>query len=723
MSCLPDMAASRLIRNRDVAPRTGGLLAHVHPGLQQEFANLAGEIWQELLLRFATPLSSRESVRRRTVTVLGAVRYVVSCRSGLLTLEQPVKDPNGRRSWRRARFIFAADLPFMASPGLFGELLGEWAPQLAVLARSPADIAPLRQGLAGCLRQAALTAVDWKRLRHAVRTALALDPEVLDLARRSRVNAHDREVTDTHYNRVVTHLAAYRQVRADNPNLLWLLALAQAENIDLPRRGERLARMRAKILSEFSLPPAAWRYLANGRRLDFRVVLDWLGPHALPAGRWLELREWLRVLVALERQNPLPLPVQRLFLHDAYRVAADRQSVLFRGATLPIATLRAIIGEAETQLARGTLRTFAEDELPDVLAWLGDTKPPLDERQQKAGWPYLLRHARDWKHDRALRENADSQSWISMVGEHSTEGLTVRPITDIWQLHREAQGMRNCTNVYRADCLAGTVRLFAVLNASGKQVGTVGLTRQGRQWKLLDVRGFANAAPLPFLRELADTLAARYTTLWLALHPLLAQDLGVPAKVPVRDPEPFAFPAADVSGNGIDDGDDGDSDGECWNDEDDGMPRHDCPICGCENLNCEHLVAALDYFNGGVYAGAMYQRQQEFLDRIWSLVTRAAAAGQQHSGLGKPVDDAIEALRDAGADRESAESMREGSEWYLINHLYETLETLPGIETGYWEFDGCAPGTSTCGRDYWATDVEAALERLAAELGLPEGAT
>jgi hypothetical protein len=113
-------------------------------------------------------------------------------------------------------------------------------------------------------------------------------------------------------------------------------------------------------------------------------------------------------------------------------VDSGRQSLLFRGAALPIATLRAIIGEAEAQLARGTLRTFAEDELPDVLAWLGDAKPPLDERQQKAGWPYLLRHARDWKHDRALRENADSQSWISMIGEHSTEGLTVRPITDIW---------------------------------------------------------------------------------------------------------------------------------------------------------------------------------------------------------------------------------------------------------------------------------------------------
>lgn len=721
MSCLPDMAASRLIRNRDVAPRTGGLLSHVHPGLQQEFATLAGEIWQELLRRFAKPLSSRESVRRRSVTVLGAMRYVINRRSGLLTLEQAVPDSNGRRRWRRARFVFAADLPLMPSPGLFEELLGEWSPQLAALARSPADIAPLRRGLAGRLRRATLSAVDWKRLRHAVRAALALDPEVLDLARHSRVNAHYRAVTDTHYNRVVTHLADYRQVRADNPNLLWLLALAQAENIDLPRGGERLARLRAKILSDFSLPPSAWRHLANGRRRDFRLVLDWLGPHAQPNGRWYELREWLRVLVALERQRPVPFPVQRLFLHDAYRVDSGRHSLLFRGAAMPIATLRAVLGEAEAQLARGTLRTFAEDDLPDVLAWLGDAEPPLDEGQQKAGWPYLLRHARDWKHDRALRENADRQSWVSMIREHSADGLTVRPITDVWQLHREALGMRNCTNVYLADCMAGTVRLFAVLNVSGKQVGTVGLTRQGRQWKVLDVRGFANAAPQPAVRSLADTLAARYTTLWLALHPLLAQDPAVPATVPVRDPETFASSIADDSGNGIDDGDDGDSDGDWCGEEDDGIPRHECPICGCESLQCEHLVAAVDYFNDGVYAGAMYQRQQEFLDRIWSLVTRAAAAGQQHSGLGKPVDDAIAGLRDAGADRESAERAREDNEWALINHLYETLETLPGIETDYWEFDGGAPGTSTCGRNFWATDVEAALERLAAELGLPEG--
>jgi hypothetical protein len=540
MSRQPDIIVSTLIRSHDVRPRTGGLLAHVHPGLQQEFATLAKDIWSDLKLRLAAPLKLRESARRRSVTVLGFARYVVSRKDGRLTLEQIGSSESGRRVWRRAHYAFAADLPFKPSIGLFEELLGEWAPQLDTLARSAADISPLTAGLVRTIRRAILRSVEWKRLRHAVREALALDPEILDLARRSRVNAHAREVTDGHYNHVVKHLAAYRQIHVDNPNLLWLYALVQVEHVSLPPRGEALAALRARILSDFALPPAAWRYLANGRRRDFRVVLDWLGPHALPTGRWLELRDWLRVLVALERRNPVPLPVQRLFLHDTYQVASDRQSVLFRSATLPIATLRAVIAEAEAQLASGTLRVFAEDELPDVLAWLTDSRSALDERQQKAGWDYLLRRARDWKHDLALRDSADSQSWTSLDIEHIADGLTVRPITDVWQLHREALGMRNCTNSFLADCIAGTVRLFALLAASGRQVCTIGLTREGRHWKVLDARGFANAAPSPAMRNLADTLASRYTTLWLTLHPLLAQEPAIPATIPVRKPEPSA---------------------------------------------------------------------------------------------------------------------------------------------------------------------------------------
>ena len=206
MSRHPDINAATLIRNHDVRPRIGGLLVHVHPGLQQEFAALAKDIWRDLQARFAAPLTLKASARRRSVTVLGLIRYVVSGKDGRLTLEQAALSESGRRVWRRARFTFAADLPFKPTTGLFEELLGEWAPQLGTLARSPSDISPLTAGLVSSMRRASLRTVEWKRLRYAVREALALDPEILELARRSRVNTHAREVTDAHYNHVANHL-------------------------------------------------------------------------------------------------------------------------------------------------------------------------------------------------------------------------------------------------------------------------------------------------------------------------------------------------------------------------------------------------------------------------------------------------------------------------------------------------------------------------------------
>lgn len=653
---------------------------------------------------------------RRTVTVLGFVRYIVRYPHGRLTLEQVATVPSGRRVWRREHFIFAADLPFQPSLALFQELLGEWSPAITDLANSTADIVPLLNGLAIRLRQATLKAICWKRLRYAIRKALALDPEILDLAQRSRINSHIREVTDRHYNHVVEQLAHYRQIQADNPKLLWLYALACDEQVSLPSQGEVVASLRTKILADFALPPAAWRYLANGRRRDFRVVLDWLGPNALPKGRWLELREWLRVRVALKRRDPIRQPVQRLFLHDAYRMAADGKLITFRGATLPVSALRSLIAEAEAQLAQGTLRVFVENDLPDVLAWLAERPTQLDGRQQKTGWKHLLRRAREWKYATEQRDRAHHQHWVSLIEAQQMDGLTVQPVTDAWQLHREALGMRNCTNTYLADCLAGTLRLFATVNASGRQTGTIGLTRQGRHWRVLDVRGFANSPPTEGLRVLAGTLASRYTTLWLALHPLpTATPTPAPGPaIPARPPQPIV---EDDRTDGTDDEADCCGEENAWDEA--GERNHNtCLICGDTEFGCGHLIAALDYFNGGLFAGEMTRCQHQLLDGLWSLIEDAASAGRQYSGLGKEVDAAIVSVRRTQSAGESIGNLRCDTEWVLINVIYETLESLSEVETDYWEFDGGAPGMSTCGRNYWSIDPEAVLEELTETLGI-----
>ena len=411
MSRQPHMAIATLIRNHDARPRTGGLLAHVHPGLREEFSALVDGIWKDLTSRFAAPLKIRESASRRTVTVLGFARYVVRRRDGRLTLEQKALNGSGRRIWRRAHYAFAADLPFKPSIGLFEELLSEWAPQLAALARSAADLPPLTAGLVRSVRRASLRsrssgsacampcARRWRSTRRS--STLPAVRGSMPMPAKSRT-----AITTMSSNTLRLIARSTRTTRTSSGCMRW-----PRPSMSACRPGGRRSPPEGKDPEGLLAAP---RRLALPRqrpaaRLPRRARLA--GTACAPDGRWLELREWLRVLVALERQDPVPLPVQRLFLHDPYRVASDRQSVLFRGASLPIATLRAVIAEAEAQLANGTLRAFAEDDLPDVLAWLTEADRRSTSASRRRDGTYLLRRARDWKHDLALRDRADSHSW------------------------------------------------------------------------------------------------------------------------------------------------------------------------------------------------------------------------------------------------------------------------------------------------------------------------
>lgn len=79
MSHQPEVAASGLIRDGAVMSRLGGLFAHVSPARHQEFMALVGGIWKTLEKRLSNLLATRDSNRRRSVTVLGLIR-----RDGLL---------------------------------------------------------------------------------------------------------------------------------------------------------------------------------------------------------------------------------------------------------------------------------------------------------------------------------------------------------------------------------------------------------------------------------------------------------------------------------------------------------------------------------------------------------------------------------------------------------------------------------------------------------------
>lgn len=69
-----------------------------------------------------------------------------------------------------------------------------------------------------------------------------------------------------------------------------------------------------------------------------------------------------------------------------------------------------------------------------------------------------------------------------LIEEERVAGQAARPIANGWQVRCEPLAMRNCTNAYLANCLAGTARLFATPDEFGNQVGTIDLTRRGKVW-------------------------------------------------------------------------------------------------------------------------------------------------------------------------------------------------------------------------------------------------
>jgi hypothetical protein len=92
--------------------------------------------------------------------------------------------------------------------------------------------------------------------------------------------------------------------------------------------------------------------------------------------------------------------------------------------------------------------------------------------------------------------NVTKQHWISLIGEEHVAGQAMGLIANGWRVRCEPLAMRNCTNVYLANCLAGTAGLFATPDEFGKEVGTIDLTRRGKVWGAPDIRGFANRAHL-----------------------------------------------------------------------------------------------------------------------------------------------------------------------------------------------------------------------------------
>lgn len=246
----------------------------------------------------------------------------------------------------------------------------------------------------------------------------------------------------------------------------------------------------------------------------------------LPArlnGFWLDAflapwQKWLRLLGKLRRVRAVPRALAALFSHDTYNGLRTEEGdrVRFRGVLLQPGVLRAILDEGERRLANGSHKRFIEEDLIEILTWLEAENPRFDKNQLRQGWNHLASRAVAWRVEREERDTLKDFAWESLLPEMTIGKWRIVPLTDAWQLRREALKQRHCADQYLEACLAGTSRLFSVRD-KGRSVATIGIECSGKGWSDFGFRGFANQPVPEAMLGLEDEVARRYADLWASM--------------------------------------------------------------------------------------------------------------------------------------------------------------------------------------------------------------
>jgi len=333
-----------------------------------------------------------------------------------------------------------------------------------------------------------------------------------DVSRISNILAAQwrKPLTPEMYEYILKFRANYLEIEQDNPNLMWLYTLLLL-NKERYYGGQIIAAMKKRLLEAEVLTPVAWRYLANGTANDFRIIIDYK-EYGIPTdSNWQFLIYWLQFMSGMKRQKPIPEPIQRLFINDSMIFMIENEEIHFRGAWVKLDTMRHIIQEAENRFLAGSLDQFVENELIDVLTWLGGFDPVLDPNQTKKGWEYLFKSAAKWKVDLEEKEVYQKLSWHSALPKIMIQGRAVEPVVDAWALRRIALSQRHCADSFIDDCLNGTARIFVIRNLDGDVCATLRLTSMDKVWIVSEVKGFANSEPSSTIIKLGVKISQFYT--------------------------------------------------------------------------------------------------------------------------------------------------------------------------------------------------------------------
>lgn len=357
-------------------------------------------------------------------------------------------------------------------------------------------------------------------LRHCLVTALTLQlgPSTVSLAMRSRLRTKNMALDARHMSLVLRHQLAFASMARENPRLLPALTawLAHDENdsvaISLALH-DALPLMRRDLLAA-GLPPKAWRYLAQH---GFKQ----LQPHNLAYAPWASMLQTLHALGAARWPALPPRGFLRL-LHDTaghplhYEDTCDR---IAAGWFWQVACDAA-------HACKGDTAEYSDlfDCIP-AWAWMVrhyQLRPDKNQRRKGREW---LEFMSEVLQSMALEQDVPEWAlWLPPDGWDDSHRHQIVPLQSLQALLREAIELHNCADAFQDRCRAESHILISLrLRATDKPVALACIERRGSNWVLGQLAGPCNQPVRPWVRQLAQEVAA-----WVRHHHSQRPPVSVP---------------------------------------------------------------------------------------------------------------------------------------------------------------------------------------------------
>jgi len=682
------------------------------PEQRNLYHRLQDKIWSALISSLECPITQTSTEEHRIIEVLGFIRYYIRHSSGEVHSRMRGTHGDDEGLFNHEGGLISIDPPLICNSFMMKQFINQWKNEFIAIDTKlftdikgnccfpysgPSHLAiQFMQQMSQAFMKAIRQSVYWKRLRYHVTEALALDPELIEIARKARVVRHKNNLSNVHFNKILANQNSYRKLYNDAPNLLWLLTLCLDEGLDI-QGSEPLLVLKNLVINE-GCQARGWRLLARSQLRDFEAAVEFSGKS------WKYLIEYIKLHQVLDRKNAIPKKLTHLFAEPNWQVN-NYDEIMYRGATLSPSIANALIDAASKSKNSSE---FMAIEALTVLYWLAETKFRPDSNQTKQGWPWLLTKSKAWQEAETQRSILTNQVWDCRMKTISLLGYKFVPLVNAWEVRQEAVLYRHCADDYIGQCKDGFYRLFSVLDSDGNHKATAGYIHNDDNWSLNQIKGFANREVSKELAKLAESISA-------------GMDIVFEGKA---DRDLVLIESEQQCSIDDDKTDQCDEDVDTLEellhevDAEECFEVTGCLICGSHDNDCDHLVACYEY-GCEILGGEAFKMLNQWIGCIRELFNHCVENDIHETGLGLDADGLLSNIYKESCyeDDTLEEIMPAYDDQYRYNSLIcSMIADDNDIYVGDRELVDGMPGMSAYYTNYWAKTPSSVIERISNQI-------